>query len=167
MTLFSKSSGLPVLKPEEVETAGRPASHPKAKKMIELSEPSKELATRILNEVSFEERITGFNSHPGPGPQPLPIYSFEEAVCFLDAGDLSGEGWVCTIPFEALKIWIGEVLGDTELALAVGEITKEADQHMKSHQQYMKSLELIIHVKGLMEQRLKQCKAIVSEKTEA
>ncbi len=170
MTEFSKSSEEPILKPEEVESAGESAPQPQAEKTAKLSQPSRELATRLLRRVSFKERLIGFRSNPGPGDLEESIYSFEEASFFLDGGDLTGMDWVNSIPFNALKKWVGETLGDKELALAIGEIASEVDKAPNPFQEVLKRIELIPPVKALMKQRLEQCEevlGIVREETEA
>ena len=56
--------------------------------MVEFSEPSDELAARILGEVGFEERFVGTKMTPMAGNRVFSIYSFEEAVDFLHMDSL-------------------------------------------------------------------------------
>ena len=56
--------------------------------MVRLPKPSRDVATRVLGEVSFEERLTGIKMRAMAGNQSLPIYSFEEAVNFLHMDSL-------------------------------------------------------------------------------
>ncbi len=140
----------------------RSSEEPEAKTVVKLSQPSKELATRLLGKVSFKERLMGSVEHPHPGAQDHSMYSFGEAALFMDGGSLTGKDYTRTIRFDILKKWVGETLGDKELAQAIGEITKELLGTWKvPHQQYLKSLELIRPVRELMIQRLKQCKEIM------
>jgi hypothetical protein len=149
MTEFTKSS-------EE------PKEEPKAKTAVNFSQPSKELAARLLGKVSFKERLIGSIDHPGPGPSPHSMYSFAEAAVFLDGGDLSGQDHTYTVRFDILKKWIDETLGDKELAQAIEEIAKEVSGNWKApYQQYLRSLELIKPIQDLMMQRLKQCKMMM------
>jgi hypothetical protein len=175
MTEFSRSSKEPAPKKEEPagglappeseeETIAQPeaSEEPEAETVVKLSQPSKELATRLLGKVSFKERLIGSVEHPSPGASDTSIYSFEEAAIFLDGGNLTGKDYTRTIRFDALKKWVGETYGDKELAQAIGEITKELlGNWTVPYQRYLKSLVLIKPVKELMLQRVKQCKEIM------
>lgn len=153
------------------EASGEPTEVEVAVKLsqVKLSQPSKELATRLLSTVSFKERIYGLKDHPGPGPEPLAIYNFEEASRFLEVEDDHLVGWdggVSSIDLHILKKWVGETLGDKELAQVIGEMAKKSDNYTGSpYDRYLKRLALIRPVKGLMEQRVKQCKEIIGEET--
>lgn len=135
--------------------------------MTELSKPTRELAARLLAKVSFEDRITGVEMSPSAGDMECFIFSFEEAASFLkvDEGSLSERsGWICHIDPSALKKWVGETLGDKELAKAIGETTTEYDNCREPIEQCLKKIELVRPIKELMEQRLKQCKELLGEK---
>ena len=169
MTEFSKSyEEEPSSKSEKEEPTGGQAppssksEKPAAKTVIKLSPPPMELAARLLGKVNFKERLIGTRSHPGPGDTDKSLFSFEEAVNFLDAGELTGEDFVNSISFNSLKKWVDETLGDKELAQAIGELTKELFVNWKApYQKYLKSIALITPVKELMQQRLKQSKEIM------
>jgi hypothetical protein len=166
-----ESIGEASLEPEggSVVQPGATTEEPAAEleeKAITLSHPSPELAARLLSKVSFEDRTIGVRTHPGPGGKRQYIYSFEQAVSFLKVEDEvlnGGDGWVCDIHFDALKKWIGETLGDKELAQALGEMTKEYDNCADPLRKYWKGIVLIRPIKALMWQRLEQCKEVAGE----
>lgn len=177
MTELSKSSEEPTPKPDEVEPVGglapkpekesaaqpEASGEPEAEPVVKLAEPSKELATRLLGKVSFQERLVGTKIHSSAGSLSRSIYSFEEAVDFLHvnvegvmARGSSSAGYIDT---DVLKKWVGETLGDTELAEAI-EVKVKTGSNYK---------ERILPVKRLMKQRLEQCKellGIVGEETQ-
>jgi hypothetical protein len=109
--------------------------------MKELSKPDKELASRVLNEVGFEERIVGYRISERLGPTRTSMYSFEEVVNFLN--DKFPQ-----LEFEELEKWVKVVMKDEELALkiakAVGEETNDHDRTQR--------------IRILMGERLSQCK---------
>ena len=79
--------------------------------MKNLSTPSRELASRILKEVKYEQRFAGTKMTPMAGNRLTSIYSFEEAVQFLhvdDLGDLMSMGSGASIGYLNLK-WLGRV----------------------------------------------------------
>ena len=106
-----------------------------------LSEPSKELAARILAEVGFEQRLVGYNLRERTGPMPVTLYSFEEVVGILYEPHPR-------IEFNRLKQWISTVMGDRELAQNIKEIVeKEVSDQAK-----------LFQIRDLMGERLLQCK---------
>ena len=124
--------------------------------MVKLSKPSRKLAARLLGQVSFKERIYGIREHPAEGETEETIYSFQEAVNMMGAADLSGEDWVTRIDSKVLVEWVGETLGDKELAQAISEITKEGEKPRRPYQQYLKTIERTKPDKALRKQRLKR-----------
>ena len=110
--------------------------------MTKFSEPSVELAVRLLSEVGFEERFVGVKMSPKAGNKPCSIYSFEEALDFFETGALN-----------RLKIWVSEVFGDKELSNEMGKEIEKSDSYMDTAKT----------VKQLMWQRLIQCKAIAGD----
>jgi hypothetical protein len=127
---------------------------------VTLSEPSKELATRLLGEVSFEERLRAANLTPMGGTREQSIYGFRQAVNFLridEFEDLVAAGPRASVAYihpDALRRWVAEVLGDTELAEAIGEAIADATNYV----------EIVRPVKELMEHRLSQCEAVLADK---
>lgn len=184
MAEFEKSSsGEPVQRPEKEDPAGglappepdkeslaqpEASGEPETEPVIKLSKPSKELATRLLGKVSFKDRLIGISGHPMGGEEEASLFRFADAVDFLHVSEDAqrGFGWWRFININALKKWVGETLGDTELAQAIGEITKELDTcpPLKREQ---KVQDLVFPVKALMKQRLEQCKEIVGGETKA
>lgn len=142
--------------------------------MLELLKPSRELAARLLSEVSFPERLFGIRENAGEGDMEETIYSFEEATDFLD-GELKGVEeamkrhpvgeTVYSIEPKVLVKWVGETLGDKELAQAIEEVTREYYEPMGPYQRYLKNIELVRPVKELMLQRLEQCKEVIGVET--
>ena len=137
------------------------ASEPEEKEEIQLLKPSKELAERLLARVGFKERLIGYKMTPMQGNMEESIYSFKDANDFMwfDFGELSVKtsGSIGYIDPVKLEKWIAEVFGDKELADAIGKKAKE-------YSNYKARFEAI---KPLMEQRLKQCREIIGEETEA
>ncbi|MDD4876328.1 MAG: hypothetical protein PHQ86_04260 [Dehalococcoidales bacterium] len=127
----------------------------KVDKIVRLSEPSKELAARVLAEVDFKERFVGVNMHPMAGNTEVSIYRFEEAINLLhyNTGDLriKGTGSIGYIDFNKLQKWIEEVYKDKELA-------KIINKKINDNYSYKDQVEAI---KPVMEQRLRQSKEIV------
>jgi hypothetical protein len=124
---------------------------------MKLSEPSKELAAKVLGKVGFHERLVGVRMTPMAGALQQPIHGFQEATNFLHIDSLDHvlaagpRASVAYIDPTALKRWVGEVFGDTELAEAMGEAIEKCNSYV----------ETIRPVRQLMEQRLNQCKAVV------
>ena len=124
--------------------------------MTKLPEPSKDVATRILSEVDFDNRLIGFDMKPRAGNTPLSLYSFAEATNFLhvdgfDALTIPGAGGsVGYIDLAALQNWVNTVMGDKDLAEAIAETVKENESY---HDQANA-------VKELLAERLHQCKEI-------
>jgi hypothetical protein len=105
--------------------------------------PTKELAARILGEVDFPDRLIGHKLRRRMGPVPVSLDSFEEVVRFLTED-------IPQIDLEDLHTWVGEKIGDKDLALAIEEISlKDMDDPEK-----------FLHIKGLMAARLGQSRRI-------
>jgi hypothetical protein len=121
-----------------------------------LSRPSKALAYRLLRQVNFEKRVMGVKSHSSAGQNWDAIYSFQEATQFMG---VSGD-WTYYIGSEVLQKWIGDTLGDKELAQAIGEIAKILESCSTSWEREQKEIELITPIRELMEQRLQQAKDV-------
>lgn len=125
--------------------------------MARLPEPSKDVATRILSEVPYNDRLIGFRMTPRSGNTPLSLYAFEEAVKFLHVDSLEdlltpgSKGSVGYIDLEALKGWVSRVMDDQDLAAAIDEIVRNNDNY---HDQANA-------VQTLMDERLQQCKEVV------
>ena len=111
--------------------------------MINLAKPNKKLASRILTEVDFRKHIMGYQLSERGGARPVKLYSFEEVVNFLNAPHPR-------IDFEALLVWVQEVMSDLELTSKLKAIFHQ------DVSDYEKSL----RCRELMEQRLAQSKAV-------
>ena len=104
--------------------------------MVKLSEPSMELAARLLGEVGFEKRIVGVKMTPRAGNKVSSIYSFEEAVDFLHMDSLEdllavgGRSSVGYLDLDQLTRWVGEVFGDKELAEEMGKEIGKSNSYM-------------------------------------
>lgn len=175
MTELSKSSEEPTPKPDEIEPVGELApkpeeksvaqpeipGEPEAEPVVKLALPSKELATRLLGKVSFQERLTGTTMHQTAGSIDVALYSFKDAAGFMsvDLGDfmVRNSGSIAYINQDVLKKWVGETLGDTELAGAIEVKIKEGSNYK----------ERAGSINELMEQRLRQCKEVIGGMTEA
>ena len=119
-----------------------------------LSKPSRELATKLLSEVSFEKRLIGIIMHPMIGDTEHELYSLQEVADFLRLRVekvTDKHAYINYVDLDALERWIREVLGDKELADAIREEIKRG----KSYKERMES------IKELIKQRLKQCKAVL------
>lgn len=131
--------------------------------MAKLTEPSKELAKRLLHtELGFDEQLIGIRLHPMAGSIECPIYSFPEAARFMHVDSLEvlasdgGKGQVNYIDLEVLQRWLSEVFGDTELSQAIEEVVEKTESFGEAASQ----------VKELLEQRMVQCHAALEENLE-
>lgn len=113
----------------------------------QLSEPSQELAARILARVSFNDRFTIAMIHPHTGPMPMDVYSFQEVANLLKAPGLH-------LDLKTLAKWLEEVIGDEELAARILEAIDEGPQ------------EKARLTGALMQERLEQCRAMMEEDTD-
>jgi hypothetical protein len=105
--------------------------------------PTKELATRMLGEVDFQDRLIGHKMRRRMGPVPVSLYSFEQVVRFLTED-------IPQIELDDLEAWVGDKIGDKDLARAIREISsRELDEPEK-----------LLHIRGLMMARLGQSRRI-------
>jgi hypothetical protein len=112
--------------------------------MEKLREPERDLATRVLNEVGFEDRLIGYRLRERAGAIMTPLYSFEEIVHLLN--DRFPQ-----LNFNRLEKWIRDVMGDEELAARIKEaIEQKSNDHDRTHS-----------IRILMGERLCQCKKAV------
>jgi hypothetical protein len=108
-----------------------------------LKKPSKKLAKRILREMDFENRLTGYSLRERSGPVPVTMYSFKEVV------SLFNNPYPC-LDFYELEGWVREAMGDTELSeqIAAAVRTGYSDQDRS------------LKIRALMEERLGQCQKL-------
>lgn len=134
---------------------------------MNFSEPTVELAKKVLSKVPWQDRLVASIAHQTTGAMTIDIYSFEEAVNFLKScrtdyslDELLMRGSSATINYldlNALASWIGDVLGDSELSQAIREVVGgESENPLLIFREKVKP------VLELMEQRLAQCKGKLS-----
>lgn len=125
--------------------------------MAALSEPSPELALKLLQEVGYEGRLVGYKMSPATGNEQCSLYSLQEVADFLRMDSLEdyllkgGHPSIGYVDLEELTRWVGEVLGDRELARALEEELKQGESYQAK----------VALVKPLLKQRLEQCRALV------
>ena len=108
--------------------------------MQRLSSPDQSLVTRILTEVSYEQRLMGYRYRPRWGGIPAHVYRFRDVVRLLSDK-------YPRINLNELVQWLRTAMGDEELADRVAEaIEVEPSDRQK-----------MVAVRSLMEERLKQC----------
>ena len=129
-----------------------------------LQEPSVDLATRVLREVSWEERTVEYLLKPG-GPMTAPVHTLEGLATFLES-DYTSELDPDQLKFpsrdleiayadqRAVKVWVTEVLGDEELGAAIGDLIERTPEGAG----YPAIVGPLVNLLGL---RLDQCKAVL------
>lgn len=123
---------------------------------VVLSDPTPEMAARLLAEVDFDQRITGVKMAAMGGANPMPLYSLPAVANFIhvDRSESLMDDRNATVGYvdpAALARWVAGVFGDTELADA---ITAEA-----AAGEFYGSVALPI--KALLDDRIAQCRAIL------
>ena len=119
-----------------------------------LSNVSRELAGRLLGEVSFKDRLTGWSMRQMSGSRPASFYSLAEIADFLkvpEPGTLFAHGAggsIGYVDFEELARWLRHALGDQELAEAVEKLQARTGSYA----------ERAGEVRSLIACRLKQCR---------
>ncbi|MDY6935689.1 MAG: hypothetical protein SVZ03_15895 [Spirochaetota bacterium] len=112
--------------------------------MGRLSKPSKDLSSRIMTDVGFEERLIGYRLRARTGPLSISLYSFREVVDLLNDPHPR-------IDFNYLRKWIKDTMGDDELSNEIEVmIQKDISNHEKS-----------LLIRNKMEERLLQCQKIL------
>ncbi len=82
-----------------------------------LSEPTPSLATNLLREVVYEDRLEGCLMREHSGSIPVTVYSLEEAVHFLsDTFPL--------VDIAELVHWVRKAIGDEELSGKIEEAVR-------------------------------------------
>ena len=112
---------------------------------VSLSEPGRELAERITQKVPWKDRIEGYTYARGPG-------EMWESFCKLEElHNVLGALPNFRLDFKTLKLWVGDTLGDEELAEKIEEeLNEDSTQRRRA-------------VTGLLAIRLKQCKAVLED----
>ncbi len=109
-----------------------------------LSVPSKTLALKIVTEVGFEDRLTGYRLRQRSGLTAISLYSLEETLGLLFDQHPR-------LDFVRLELWIRNVIGDIELSEKI-RVVSNTDCSVQ-----VKSLK----IRDLMSKRLVQCRQIV------
>jgi hypothetical protein len=125
--------------------------------MIEMTAPSKEMATRLIAKLGYEGRLLGCEVSPWSGCNDLYLFSLEEAADFLDADldVLSGmNGFMHLIEPDDLRAWIENQFGDSELVASIAELMS-----------YKLKIASIRPIKELLLARLKQCREVLGKET--
>lgn len=108
--------------------------------MIELTNPSKDLTERVLNEVDFEDRLTGYRLSKRTGVTTIRLYSFEEVVGLLNETHPR-------LDVDRLEQWIRETMGDPELSGKIrGVIQEDISDQLRT-----------LRIRDLMALRFYQC----------
>lgn len=124
--------------------------------MAKLSEVSKEMAQKLLQEVGFEDRIIGVNMSGSTGNNEITIYSMKELAFFLQSDSYDtlsqrGQGSMCYMDIDEMLRWIGQVYGDQELADVMVNDMANLDSNADK-----------LEAAGeLLKERLKQCDEIM------
>jgi hypothetical protein len=109
--------------------------------MRELSEPDDALVSRVLSEVGFENRLTGYRFRQRVGAIPASLYSFEEVVHLLNDK-------FPRLSFQGLEEWLRTVVRDEELATQIADaVEQEGNDRDRT-----------VRIRILMAERLCQCK---------
>ncbi|UCE47333.1 MAG: hypothetical protein JSW47_17240 [Phycisphaerales bacterium] len=109
--------------------------------MQRLSEPDQSLVSRVINEVSFEERLIGYRMRERAGALMTSLYSFEEVVHLLNDK-------FPRLSFQRLEEWLRTVIRDEELAAQIADaVEQEGNDRDRT-----------VRVRMLMGERLCQCK---------
>lgn len=123
---------------------------------IKLSQPSKQLATRLLRELDFEERLTGIRVIPMAGDKNVSIYSFRDLIEFLHVdlsyGYAKTSGSIGYMDLTKLIKSIEEVFGDKELAVAIREKVEKDNSYA----------ERVWSIQVLLKERFKQCEEVAA-----
>ena len=111
--------------------------------MKTLTVPSQEVASRVLGEVGFEDRLIGSTLHVRGGVRTVSLYSLEEIFILLKEP-------YPQIDLDQLENWIRSVIQDEELADRVKAVFSQ-----KAHEQ-----DVIPLIRDLVGWRLIQCKQL-------
>ena len=116
--------------------------------MVDLSSPSKQLAAKILEPVSFKQRLVGVKMTPMAGNVEQPIVSLQEAVRFLRMPSLErvlAAGPRASVPYvdpQVLQAWVLDVISDQELSEAIGEKAAKGQNYREKAESMRELLKL-------------------------
>jgi len=124
--------------------------------MATLPEPSRTLAARLLSELEYEEQLVGYDMSSTSGSTRRVLYSLQEVCDFMRMQGVDGpalrggSGIIGYLDFAELHKWIGDVLGDQDLAAAVSDLTANDGSYRDQ----------LVAVRQLVSERLDQCRAM-------
>lgn len=108
-----------------------------------LSEPDQALAARVLQEVTYDQRLVGYRCRARWGQIRAHIYSFKDAALLLrDKRPM--------ISLSDLEDWLRTVIVDPELADRVAQAAREAPTER----------DRMLQVSSLLDERLAQCRQV-------
>jgi hypothetical protein len=121
-----------------------------------LTEPSEDLARRILGDVALDDALRG-HSLQASGTASYSFTNMEHVARFIDMSTLSiepdelllrgGNIVACFVKAEALEEWIGTVVGDVELSTAIGEVIA-ADNGVDSYPVFMQPITRLVRARA-------------------
>lgn len=97
-----------------------------------LAPPRPDEARRMLRELEWGEHFVGIEMSPAAGNRDVYLYSMKEAVQYLRYGtagmglSIGATGSVSWFEVDKFARWIGEDVGDPDLADAIGSAAREA-----------------------------------------
>lgn len=115
----------------------------------DMTPPDNEVATRLLRNVSYAQRLPAGRLRPPVGIIPGDLRSLEEVYLHLTPDDRSLPG----VNLAALAGWVGEILGDTVLSDRISRAVKAAPGYVAG----------CLAVYELVEQRLAQARQVTGE----
>lgn len=127
--------------------------------MTVLSEISVELAEKLLEEVSFENRFEGYRKNSMSGSHGIFIFTFENLVKFMNEGhtenltQIGARSQFTYIDLDALKNGIVNNYGDKELSDEIGKEIEKGNS-------YIERLPKIVE---LLNYRQHQCEEIIEK----
>lgn len=131
--------------------------------MAALSEPSVELAAKILSEVADDQQLGGYRMTAGSGPTFFALHSLEAAVNLLGTDSIErllsqgNRGSLGYIDPGVLKRWVDEVFGDHELAVAIGLEIDAGESYA----------DRVGPIRALLAERLQQCRDLTEQPEQA
>lgn len=122
-----------------------------------LSEPTPELAARLLADVAYEQQIVGLKMSAMGGSSPSTLLSLPQVAHFIQIGTYEEalndrQATVGYVDPGALAAWISQVLGDDELAEAVRAEIGKGEFYGN----------IAMAIKALLHARVAQCLAVLA-----
>jgi len=99
---------------------------------IQLTEPTPDLAKRLMSPVAEEKHMVGLKMAAMGGSNPSPLHSLSEVANFIHIGDyeMAMQDRQATVGYldpVALARWVEEVLEDEELADAIRQTASQGE----------------------------------------